>query len=209
MWLQEFLRVATTPPCHDSSIESMKRTTIAKLGVLGMLVMAGMLWLWVGEGRQLLEPGPTTAGDEMAFGGFDPHLHAAVVEVFTRDESTETGAVFPSRRVFVNVRLRSSAVEVPVDPGRLSYVIVSHRGGRYEPEFVVTDDGVRRPWTGPPDRLQPGESVELGLEFVIPQAMDNPRLWIVERSWILRYLPWLEETPLFPKIAIALRTSER
>jgi hypothetical protein len=79
-----------------------------------------------------------------------------------------TVAVFRSRRVFVRVRLRSSAVEIPVDPGRLSYVIVSHRGGQYEPGFVVTEDGVSRPWTGSPDPLRAGESVELGLEFVSP-----------------------------------------
>ncbi len=53
-----------------------------------------------------------------------------------------------------------------------------------------------------PDPLRPSESLELILEFVIPQALDNPRLWIVERSRILRYLPWLEETPLFPKLVV-------
>jgi len=53
-----------------------------------------------------------------------------------------------------------------------------------------------------PNPLRPGESLEHDLEFVIPQALDNPRLWIVERSRILRYLPWLEETPLFPKLVI-------
>jgi hypothetical protein len=39
--------------------------------------------------------------------------------------------------------------------------------------------------------------------------MDNPRLWICERFAILRYLPWLEEAPLVPKLAIALESFER
>jgi hypothetical protein len=180
----------------------MKRRTAANVGVLVGLVMAGAFWLLVGEDKRVFKPELKTVGDEMAFGGFDPHRHVAVLELRTMDESLETGAAFASRLVFVTIRVRSSAARIRVDPGRLSYSIVSHEGGRFAPAFMTGENGVCRPWSGPPGPLEPGESVEFTLEFVIPQALDNPRLWIVERSRILRYLPWLEETPLFPKLVI-------
>lgn len=182
----------------------MRKSTRANIVAGVILGGAVIVWVLSGETRRLFEPELAAIGDEKAFGGPDPHLYAAVVELQSSDAPVAVGSTTISRRVVVGIRLRSSAAEMPVDPGRLNYVIVSHTGGRYEPDFVVTHDGSRRPWTGPPAALSPGDSVQFRLEYVFPATLDNPRLWIVEKSWILRYAPWLEETPLFPKLVVSL-----
>jgi hypothetical protein len=129
----------------------------ALLLTYGGLLVAGPLLL----GRRTLVP-----GQELAFCGFDCHLHLTATRVERRDG------------LEVTVRARSDARAVPEDPRYVTLSVIDRDGHRYAADSMTLD----RP-------LQPGESYERTLRFAVPPTASALRLTGTWQGWLAYVIP--------------------
>ncbi len=120
-------------------------------GAYGLLLLGGPFLL----GSRTLVP-----GQELAFCGFDCHLHLTVT------------AVDRTNGVDVKVRARSDAREAPEDPRYVALSLVDGSGTRYQPDAMTLD----RP-------LGPGDAYEKTLHFAVPSSATSLRLVGTWTGW--------------------------
>jgi hypothetical protein len=120
-------------------------------GTYGMLLVAGPLLL----GSRSLAP-----GQELAFCGFDCHLHLTVTRV-ARDSGLS-----------VTVRARSDARREPEDPRYVALTLVDEAGARYEPDAMTLDTP-----------LGPGDQYQRVLHFTVPEPSANFRFVGTWTGW--------------------------
>lgn len=130
---------------------------LAALGVYGALLLAGPLLL----GRRTLAP-----GQELAFCGFDCHLHLTATHV-ARDGGLD-----------VTVRARSDAREVPEDPRYVTLSVVDATGARYPADSMTLDTP-----------LGPGDAYERTLHFAVPVSATGLRLVGTWQGWPAYAIP--------------------
>jgi len=130
---------------------------LAALGVYGALLLAGPLLL----GRRTLAP-----GEELAFCGFDCHLHLTATHV-ARDGGLD-----------VTVRARSDAREVPEDPRYVTLSVVDATGARYPADSMTLDT-----------LLGPGDAYERTLHFAVPASATGLRLVGTWQGWPAYAIP--------------------
>lgn len=129
----------------------------AMLVVYACLLLAGPLLL----GRRTLLP-----GQELAFCGFDCHLHITATRV-ARDGGLD-----------VTVWARSDAREAPEDPRYVSLTVVDARGIRYAADSMTLDAP-----------LAPGDSYERTLHFDVPPEASGLRLVGTWQGWPAYAIP--------------------
>ena len=130
---------------------------LALLGVYGALLLAGPLLL----GRRTLLP-----GQELAFCGFDCHLHLTATHV------ARNGGID------VTVRARSDAREAPEDPRYVTLTVVDASGTRYPADSMTLDTP-----------LGPGDMYERTLHFAVPAAATGLRLVGTWQGWPAYAIP--------------------
>jgi hypothetical protein len=130
---------------------------LSLLAVHGVLLLAGPRLL----GRRTLMP-----GQELAFCGFDCHLHLTATHV------VRNGGVL------VTVRARSDAREATEDPRHVTLSVVDANGARYAPDSMTLDTPLR-----------PGESYERTLRFDVPSSATGLRLVGTWRGWPAYAIP--------------------
>jgi hypothetical protein len=124
---------------------------LALLGVYAALLLAGPLLL----GRRTLVP-----GQELAFCGFDCHLHLTATHV-ARDGGLD-----------VTVRARSDARSAPEDPRYVTLSVVDASGARYPADSMTLNTP-----------LGPGDSYEHTLHFAVPAAATGLRRVGTWQGW--------------------------
>ena len=126
-------------------------------GTYGALLLAGPLLL----GRRTLAP-----GQELAFCGFDCHLHLTATHV-ARDGGLD-----------VTVRARSDARAVPEDPRYVTLSVVDAEGTRYPADSMTLDTP-----------LGPGDVYERTLHFAVPPSATGLRLVGTWQGWPAYAIP--------------------
>ncbi|MBP2646935.1 MAG: hypothetical protein H6Q77_559 [Gemmatimonadetes bacterium] len=142
------------------SAEATRRAGMAALalaGVYGALLLAGPLLL----GRRTLAP-----GQELAFCGFDCHLHLTATHV-ARDGGLD-----------VTVRARSDARAAPEDPRYVTLSVVDASGTRYPADSMTLDTP-----------LGPGDVYERTLHFAVPASATGLRLVGTWQGWPAYAIP--------------------
>jgi hypothetical protein len=145
---------------------------LSLLAVYGGLLLAGPLLL----GRRTLVP-----GQELAFCGFDCHLHLTATHV-VRNGGLE-----------VTVRARSDAREAPEDPRYVTLSVVDAKGARYAADSMTLD----RP-------LGPGDSYERTLHFDVPSSATGLRLVGTWQGWPAYAIPGPDNIYVQRRSGIAL-----
>ena len=126
-------------------------------GVYAGLLVAGPLLL----GKRTLMP-----GQELAFCGFDCHLHLTATHV-VRDGG-----------LLVTVRARSDARQAPEDPRYVQLSVVDATGARYVADSMTLDTP-----------LGPGDSYERTLRFAVPSSATGLRLVGTWQGWPAYAIP--------------------
>jgi hypothetical protein len=126
-------------------------------GIYGLLLLTGPFLL----GSRTLQP-----GQELAFCGFDCHLHLTVTGVDRRDG------------IDVKVRARSDAREAPEDPRYVALSLVDGTGTRDQPDAMTLDTP-----------LGPGDMYERTLHFMVPPSAANLRLVGTWTGWPAYLVP--------------------
>ena len=129
----------------------------ALVAVYGGLLLAGPAVL----GRRTLTP-----GQELAFCGFDCHLHLTATHV-ARNGGLQ-----------VTVRARSDAREVPEDPRYVALSVVDASGTRYAADSMTLDTP-----------LAPGDSYERIVHFDVPASATGLRLVGTWQGWPAYAIP--------------------
>ena len=145
-------------------------------------------------------PTPRSAiGQERPIGGFDPHLVVALIDIERLDEAT--GIDLPPEGVYVllNLRARSNAAEIMVDPSDLDIYVEGRDGIIYSPLE-------RGPYRA---RFEPGEIPPGGVRlqvflFDLPLDGSELELWVTEPTWLTAFLPGGRESRLFRKLVVPL-----
>jgi len=130
---------------------------LALLGVYGALLLAGPPLL----GRRALTP-----GQELAFCGFDCHLHLTATHV------VRNGGVD------VTMRARSDAREALEDPRYVTLSVVDANGTRYPADSMTLNTP-----------LGPGDSYERTLHFAVPASATGLRLIGTWQGWPAYAIP--------------------
>ena len=130
---------------------------LALVGLYATLLLAGPLLL----GRRTLAP-----GQELAFCGFDCHLHLTATHV-ARDGGLD-----------VTVRARSDAREAPEDPRYVALTVVDARGTRYPADSMTLDAP-----------LGPGDAYERTVHFNVPASATGLRLVGTWQGWPAYAIP--------------------
>lgn len=130
---------------------------LAFLGVYAGLLLAGPLLL----GRRTL-----ALGEELAFCGFDCHLHVTATQV-ARNGGLD-----------VTVRARSDARAAPEDPRYLALSVVDTNGASYPADSMTLDTP-----------LGPGDSYERTLHFAVPLSATGLRLVGTWQGWPAYAIP--------------------
>ncbi len=154
-----------------------RRAALGGLGLLGLyaiLLIAGPLLL----GRRSLAP-----GQELAFCGFDCHLHLTTTRV-ARDGGLD-----------VTVRARSDAREAPEDPRYVALSVVDGSGRRYPADSMTLDVP-----------LGPGDSYERTLHFAVPESATQLRLTGTWYGWPAYAIPGPDNIFVQRQSGIALTT---
>lgn len=143
-------------------------------GIYGVLLLSGPALL----GRRTLAP-----GQELAFCGFDCHLHLTATHV------TRNGGLV------VMVRARSDAREAPEDPRYLTLSVVDARGTRYPADSMTLDTP-----------LGPGDAYERPLHFDVPASATGLRLVGTWQGWPAYAIPGPDNIFVQRRSGIALTT---
>ena len=130
---------------------------LALVGLYATLLLAGPLLL----GRRTLAP-----GQELAFCGFDCHLHLTAPHV-ARDGGLD-----------VTVRARNDAREAPEDPRYVALTVVDARGTRYPADSMTLDAP-----------LGPGDAYERTVHFNVPASATGLRLVGTWQGWPAYAIP--------------------
>lgn len=130
---------------------------LSLLAVYGGLLLAGPLVL----GRRTLRP-----GQELAFCGFDCHLHLTATHV------VRNGGLL------VMVRARSDARAAPEDPRYVTLSVVDAKGARYAADSMTLDTP-----------LGPGDSYERAVHFDVPSTATGLRLVGTWQGWPAYAIP--------------------
>jgi hypothetical protein len=130
---------------------------LALVGLYATLLLAGPLLL----GRRTLAP-----GQELAFCGFDCHLHFTATHV-ARDGGLD-----------VTVRARNDAREAPEDPRYVALTVVDARGTRYPADSMTLDAP-----------LGPGDAYERTVHFNVPASATGLRLVGTWQGWPAYAIP--------------------
>jgi hypothetical protein len=130
---------------------------LALMGLYATLLLAGPLLL----GRRTLAP-----GQELAFCGFDCHLHLTATHV-ARDGGLD-----------VTVRARSDAREAPEDPRYVTLSVVDASGTRYPADSMTLDTP-----------LGPGDAYERTVHFTVPASATGLRLVGTWQGWPAYAIP--------------------
>jgi len=147
--------------------------------VLGMWAASMLLTVGLLRGRTL------APGEELAFCGFDCHLHVGV------------RSVAPGERLGVTLTLRSDARQAPEYPALLDIAVASEDGRRFAP--VAGDMG---------GALLAGESRDVPLQFDVPTDARDLRLvanWRSAPAWLM---PGPDHVVVQRRTGIALAPSE-
>ena len=142
------------------------------LAVYGGLLVAGPALL----GRRTLMP-----GQELAFCGFDCHLHLTATHV-ARNGGLQ-----------VTVRARSDARAAPEDPRNVTLSVVDANGARYTADSMTLDTP-----------LGPGDSYERTLHFDIPVSATGLRLVGTWQGWPAYAIPGPDNIYVQRRSGIAL-----
>lgn len=134
-------------------------------GIAGLLLLAAYAVL-LAAGPSLLGH-RVLRGQELAFCGFDCHLHLAATHVVARDGRLE-----------VTVRARSDAREAPEDPRSVTLSVVDASGTRYVADSMTLDAP-----------LGPGDSYERVVRFAVPAAATGLRLIGTWQGWPAYVIP--------------------
>ena len=130
---------------------------LALVGVYGALLLAGPLLL----GKRTLAP-----GQELAFCGFDCHLHLTVTHI-ARDGGLD-----------VTVRARSDAREAPEDPRYVALSVVDANGTRFPADSMTLDTP-----------LGPGDTYDRTVHFAVPASATGLRLVGTWQGWPAYAIP--------------------
>ena len=130
---------------------------LSLVAVYGTLLVAGPLLL----ARRTLLP-----GQELAFCGFDCHLHLTATHV------VRNGGLM------VTVRARSDARAVPEDPRYVTLSVVDAKGARYAADSMTLDTP-----------LGPGDSYERAVHFDVPSTARGLRLVGTWQGWPAYAIP--------------------
>jgi len=137
-----------------------RRALVAGLSLFALyavLLLAGPLLL----GRRTLLP-----GQELAFCGFDCHLHLTATHV------VRNGGLM------VTVRARSDARAAPEDPRYVTLSVVDAKGARYAADSMTLDMP-----------LGPGDSYERAVHFAVPSSATGLRLVGTWQGWPAYAIP--------------------
>lgn len=145
---------------------------LSLVAVYGGLLLAGPLLL----GRRTLTP-----GQELAFCGFDCHLHLTATHV------VRNGGLL------VTVRARSDAREAPEDPRYVTLSVVDAKGARYAADSMTLDLP-----------LGPGDSYERTLRFDVPSSATGLRLVGTWQGWPAYAIPGPDNIYVQRRSGIAL-----
>jgi len=148
------------------------RVGLSLLAVYGGLLLAGPLLL----GRRTLMP-----GQELAFCGFDCHLHLTTTHV------ERNGGLL------VTVRARSDARRSPEDPRYVALSVIDARGARYPADSMTLDTP-----------LGPGDSYERTLRFDVPSSATGLRLVGTWQGWPAYAIPGPDNIYVQRRSGIAL-----
>jgi hypothetical protein len=132
-------------------------TGLALLALYGGLLLAGPLLL----GRRTLRP-----GEELAFCGFDCHLHLTATRI------VRNGGLV------VTVRARSDARQAPEDPRYVALSVIDAAGARYAADSMTLDTP-----------LGPGDSYERSVHFDVPSTATGLRLVGTWQGWPAYAIP--------------------
>ena len=150
----------------------------------GGLLGAGLVAVYAGLllagpavlGRRTLEP-----GQELAFCGFDCHLHLTATHV-ARNGGLQ-----------VTVRARSDARQVPEDPRNVALSVVDAGGTRYAADSMTLDTP-----------LAPGDSYERTVHFDVPASATGLRLVGTWQGWPAYAIPGPDNIYVQRRSGIAL-----
>ena len=138
---------------------------VRRAGLVGLSLIAGYGGLLLAGpvvlGRRTLQP-----GQELAFCGFDCHLHLTATHV-VRDSG-----------LLVTVRARSDAREAPEDPRYVTLSVIDANGARYVADSMTLDTP-----------LGPGDSYERPVRFKVPPSATGLRLVGTWRGWPAYAIP--------------------
>ena len=127
-------------------------------------------------GRRTLEP-----GQELAFCGFDCHLHLTATHV-ARNGGLQ-----------VTVRARSDARQAPEDPRYVTLSVVDASGARYAADSMTLDTP-----------LGPGDSYERTVHFDVPASATGLRLVGTWQGWPAYAIPGPDNIYVQRRSGIAL-----
>lgn len=142
------------------------------LATYALLLVAGPFLL----GQRTLQP-----GEELAFCGFDCHLHLTATHV-ARDGGLD-----------VTIRARSDARAVPEDPRYVTLSVVDARGTRYSADSMTLDLP-----------LEPGDSYERTVHFSVPPEATGLRLVGTWHGWPAYAIPGPDNIYVQRRSGIAL-----
>ena len=142
------------------------------LAVYGGLLIAGPVLL----GRRTLRP-----GEELAFCGFDCHLHLTATHV-ARNGGLQ-----------VTVRARSDARAAPEDPRYVTLSVVDASGARYAADSMTLDTP-----------LGPGDSYERTVHFDVPASATGLQLVGTWQGWPAYAIPGPDNIYVQRRSGIAL-----
>lgn len=137
-----------------------------RAGIAGLVLLATYGAL-LAAGPPLLGHRVLLRGQELAFCGFDCHLHLAATHVVARDGRLE-----------VTIRARSDAREAPEDPRAVTLSVVDAEGARYFADSMTLDAP-----------LGPGDSYERVVRFPVPAAATGLRLVGTWQGWPAYVIP--------------------
>lgn len=145
---------------------------LSLMAIYAGLLLAGPLLL----GRRTLLP-----GQELAFCGFDCHLHLSATRV-ARDGGLE-----------VTVRARSDAREVPEDPRYVTLSVIDAQGTRYSADSMTLDTP-----------LLPGDTYERTVRFAVPPGATGLKLVGTWQGWPAYLIPGPDNIYVQRRSGIAL-----